>query len=101
MGKDLTVPVTIAEMQPILEHFAKAAHYSHEAWLHVEATLPLIREVCPEYYEEVAARIVEAFNAHLAIEGQADAMVDSLGLEKQLESGSPRPLVTAPLIGMQ
>lgn len=86
MSKDLTVPVTLVEMQPILEHMAKAAHYSREAWLHVEATLPLVREVCPEYYEDIATRLVAAFQSNQEIEGMGDAMVGDLKLGPELEA---------------
>lgn len=98
MSKDLTIPISLEEMQPILEHWAKAAHYSRESWLHVEAALPLVREVCPEYYEEVASRMVAAFQSAEAIEGLGDVIVDDLGLnapaDRQLPPASApsRPL---------
>lgn len=103
MGKDLTIPVTLDEMQPILEHLAIASHYSHEAWLHLEATLPLAREACPEFYEALTKLMLRAYRQSEEVDGQGDGMVDDLNLREQVAAleAAGRPLVAAPLIGMQ
>jgi hypothetical protein len=97
MSKDLTSPITMDELRPILEHLAKAAHYSERAWVHLEASLPIVREVCPEFYTQLTVLLAKAYKRAVELEGLGDFIVDELDMAPQIDAAKG----TRPLIGMQ
>lgn len=69
--------VSDAELAPVVDHIAKASHYSQEAFLELSMALEHIRRVMPEDFDTVAALLHVVYQSWQTVEECADEVLGS------------------------
>ena len=83
------------DLRPIVEHFAKAAQYSKEAFLELAMAMPHIKRLLPDWDEAVGNVMTGAFQSWQTIEEAGDEALGSQIVDL-MPTGKPLPALPQP-----